>query len=143
MAPQKRISSGTVKNAVVELKTVKEGQVVSVSGKIMSKTGLMTKAQTGTTWALVEIQDSADGGKLRMKCFGAMATVLSILSFLGTFDFHQFRVEKGFSVQMEATPVKGVVVDENKTNLNPDASWDQKEYGPLTDTNPGEDKTCS
>ena len=103
MAPKKGTSSGTVKNAVVELKTVKEGQVVSVSGKIMSKTGLMTKAQTGTTWAWVEIQDSADGGKLRMKCFGAMATVLSKLGFLETWDFHQFRVEKGLSFVMEAS----------------------------------------
>ena len=116
MAPKSRISSGTVRHAVVKMKTIKEGQVVSVSGKVMSKTGLMTKAQTGTTWAWVDIQDSADGGKLRMKCFGEMATVISKLRFLGTFDFYQFRVEKGFSVQMEATPVKGVVVDENKTD---------------------------
>jgi hypothetical protein len=44
---------------------------------------------------------------------------------------------------MQATPVKGVVVDEIKTNLNPDATWDQKEYGPLTDINPGEEKTSN
>ena len=140
MPPKKRTSAGTVKNAVVGLKTIKEGEVVSVSGKVMSKTGIMTKAQTGTTWAWVDIQDSDDGGKLRIKGFSNMAQKISELKFLGTFDFHQFRVEKGFSIGLEATPVKGVVVDENQTNLNPDASWDQKEYGPLTDINPGEDK---
>ena len=41
MAPKKRTSSGTVKNALVQLKTVKEGQIVSVQGKVMSKTGVM------------------------------------------------------------------------------------------------------
>ena len=34
-------------------------------------------------------------------------------------------------------------MDENKTNLNPDATWDQREYGPLTDINPGEEKTSN
>ena len=41
MAPKKRTSTGTVKNALVQLRTVKEGQIVSVQGKIMSKTGVM------------------------------------------------------------------------------------------------------
>ena len=41
MAPKKRTSTGTVKNAVVQLRTVKEGQIVSVQGKAMSKTGVM------------------------------------------------------------------------------------------------------
>ena len=41
MAPKKRTSTRTVKNAMLELKTVKEGQIVSVQGKIMSKTGVM------------------------------------------------------------------------------------------------------
>ena len=140
MAPKKRTSSGTVKHAVVELKTIKEGQVVSVSGKVMSKTGLMTKAQTGTTWAWADIQDSEDGGKMRIKGFKELAKRIAELKFLGTFDFHQFRVDRGFSVPWEASPGKGSSVDENPTNLNPDATWDQKEYGPLTDTNPGEDK---
>ena len=41
MAPKKRRSTVNVKNALVELKTVKEGQIVSVQGKVMSKTGVM------------------------------------------------------------------------------------------------------
>ena len=41
MAPKKRTSTANVKNALVKLKTVKEGQIVSVQGKIMSKTGVM------------------------------------------------------------------------------------------------------
>ena len=143
MAPKKRTSSGTVKNAVVELKNVKEGQVVSVSGKVMTKSGLMTKSATGTVWAWVDIQDSEDGSKLRLKSFGAMAKIIAKLKFLETFDFHNFKVEKGFGVQFEATPVKGVVVEENKINLNPDATWDQKEYVPLTDINPGEEKSSN
>ena len=69
MAPKKRTSSGTVKHVVVELKTIKEGQIASVSGEVMSKTGLMTSAKTGTTWACADIQDSEDGGKMRIKGF--------------------------------------------------------------------------
>jgi len=142
MAPKKRTSSGTVKHVVVEMKTIKEGQVVSVSGKVMSKTGLMTSAKTGTTWAWADIQDSEDGRMMRIKGFKELAKRVAELKFLHTFDFHQFRVEKGFSVPWEASPGKGSSVVENLTNLNPDATWDQKEYGPLTDTNPGEDKNA-
>lgn len=78
-----------------------------------------------------------------MTSFGAMAKNIAKLNFLGTFDFHNFKVEKGFGVQFEAVPMKGAVVEDNETNLNPDATWDQKEYGPLTDINPGEDKTSN
>ena len=144
MAPKKRTSSGTVKNALVQLKNVKEHQVVSVSGKVMSKSGLMTKSATGTVWAWVDIQDAEEGSKLRLKSFGAMANRIAKLKFLETFDFHNFKVEKGFGVQFEAAPVKGgAVVEENKINLNPDATWDQKEYGPLTDLQPGEEKSSN
>ena len=41
MAPKKRTSTGTVKNALVRLRTVKEGPIASVQGKVMSKTGVM------------------------------------------------------------------------------------------------------
>ena len=41
MASKKRTSTGNVKNALVRLRTVKEGQIVSVQGKVMSKTGVM------------------------------------------------------------------------------------------------------
>ena len=106
MAPKKRTSTGTVKNSMVELKSVKEGQVVSVSGKVMTKSGLMTKVTTGTVWAWVEIQDSEDGGKLRVKCFNSMAKIIAKLKFLGTYEFHNFKVDKGYGVLLEAIPQK-------------------------------------
>ena len=99
MAPKKKTSLGTVKNAVVQLKNVKIGQVVSVSGKVMTTSGLMTKPATGTVWAWVDIQDSEDGSKLRLKSFGPMAKIVARLKFLETFDFHNFKVETGFGVQ--------------------------------------------
>ena len=143
MAPKKSTSSGTVKNAVVAFKSVSEGQVVSVSGKVMTKSGLMTSTKTGTVWAWVDIQDSEDGNKLRMKGFGAQAKVIAKLEFLATFDFHNFQIEKRFGVQFEASPLKGATVEENPRNLNPDDTWDQREYGPLTDINPGEESSSN
>ena len=140
MPPKKRTSSGSVKSPVVGLKTIKDGETASVAGKVMSKTGVMTNAQTGNSWAWVEIQDSGDGGKIRVKGFGDWARKLSGLSFLETVEFHQFRVAKGYNGGLEASSGKTSNVDSVKTNLNPDNTWDQKEYGPLTDIDPGEEK---
>ena len=41
MAPKKRNSTGAIKGTFVDVNSVKAGQVVSVKGKVMTKSGLM------------------------------------------------------------------------------------------------------
>ena len=138
MAPKKRTSAGAIKNAVVPIQRVREGDTVSVAGKILTKSGLLTKASTGTVWAWADIQDSEEGGKLRVKAFHPVAKHLAKSKFLDTFIFHNFKVEKGFGVALEALPMKGGSIEPSEVKMNPDDTWDHKEYGPLTDINPGE-----
>ena len=42
MAPKKRSSTGSVKTAFVDIKDVRPGQIMSVKGKVLSKSGTMT-----------------------------------------------------------------------------------------------------
>ena len=41
MVPKKRTSTGAVKSAFVAVKNVKDGQTVSVKGKVMRKSGIL------------------------------------------------------------------------------------------------------
>ena len=80
---------------------------------------------------------------MRVKGFGAQADVIADLEFLSTFDFHNFKIEKGLGVKFEAVVQKGGTVEANTTNLNPEDTWDVKEYGPLSDISPGQDKSSN
>ena len=42
MAPKKRTSTGAVKTAFVAVKNVKDGQTVSVKGKVLSKSAIVS-----------------------------------------------------------------------------------------------------
>ena len=143
MAPKKRTSSGSIKNAVVSIDKVKEGDTVSVVGKILTKSGLLTKASTGTVWAWADIQDSEAGGKLRVKAFHPLAKQVAKSKFLDTCVFHNFKVDKGFGVALEALAMRGGFIEPHEVKMNPDDTWDHKEYGPLTDINPGEERTSN
>ena len=101
------------------------------------------KASTGTVWAWADIQDSEAGGKLRVKAFHPVAKQVANSKFLDTCVFHNFKVEKGFGVALEALAMKGGFIEPREVKMNPDDTWDHKEYGPLTDINPGEDKTSN
>jgi hypothetical protein len=53
MAPKKRKSTGEIKTNFVALSDVKPGQVVSVKGKVMTKTGVMIFGCTSSYSSLV------------------------------------------------------------------------------------------
>ena len=42
MAPKKRTSTGAVKSAFVAIKNVKDGQTVSIKGKVLSKSAVVS-----------------------------------------------------------------------------------------------------
>ncbi len=52
-------------------------------------------------------------------------------------------MEKGLGVKFEAVVQKGGTVEAFPTNLNPEGTWDLKEYGPLSDISPGQDKSSN
>ena len=80
---------------------------------------------------------------MRMKGFGAQADAIANLEFLNTFDFHNFKTEKGLGVKFEAVVQKGGCVENTPTTLNVEGTWDVKEYGPLSDISPGQDKSSN
>ena len=80
---------------------------------------------------------------MRMNGFGAQADIIADLEFLSTFDFHNFKTEKGLGVKFEAVVQKGGTVEANSTNLNPEGTWDVKKYWPLADISPGQDKSSN
>ena len=135
MAPKKRTSAGTIKNAVVPIQRVKEGDTVSVAGKILTKSGLMRQGSTGILWAWADIQDSAAGGKLRVKAVWPQRAVLQVArsKFMDTFIFHNFKVEKGFGAALEAVAVRGAFIEPRCVKMNPDDTWDHQCYGLLTE----------
>ena len=74
-----------------------------------------------------------------------MATVIAGLEFLETYDFHNFKTEKGLGIKMEAVMQKGGTVEAAASSLNAEGTWDQLVYGPFSDIKAGEDikKTIS
>ena len=76
---------------------------------------------------------------MKMKGFGSMATVIAGLEFMETYDFHNFKTEKGLGIKMEAFIQKGGTVEAAASSLNAEGTWDQKEYGSLSDIKAGED----
>ena len=80
---------------------------------------------------------------MRMKGFGAYAETIANLEFLNMFDFHNFKTEKGLGVKFEAVVQKGGCVENTRGNLNVEGTWDVKEYGPLSDVSPGQDKSSN
>ena len=76
-----------------------------------------------------------------MKAFGDQAKQLVALKFLGTYDFVSFQCELGNGGKTECKMQKGSAVEKAADPLDTEDTWDQREYGPLSDIVPGKTKT--
>ena len=131
LAQRKRTATGSIKTFIGSCSTVKSCQIVSISGKILSKSGLIwDRGSTKHAW--VEIQDFSEGGRLKVCASGSMAEQLSNLKFLKTYAFHNFMMQH-FGLRFKALALKEAWVEAQDHDLDPNHTWDKKEYGPLSD----------
>ena len=129
LAQRKRTATGSIETFISSCGTLKSGQVVSISGKILSKSGLIwDRGSTKHAW--VEIQDFSEDVRLKVCASGSMAEQLSNLKFLKTYAFHNFMMQH-FGLRFKALALKEAWVEAQKHDLDSDHTWDKKVYEPL------------
>ena len=131
LAQRKRTATGSIQTFISSCSTLKSGQLVSISGKILSKSGLIwDRGSTKHAW--VEIQDFSEGCRLKVCASGSMAEQLSNLKFLKTYAFHNFMLQH-FGLRFKALALKEAWVEAQDHDLDSNHTWDKKVYGPLSD----------
>ena len=124
MAPKKRMTNGTVKCAFKKISELTPKEVVSVTAKIMSKSGAVT-GKTGCTWTRLEIKDSKTGAVSNVKGWNKDAKVLTGLSFMVTYDFMGFDTESSeYGNGLEIKWTEGSSVRKSSTELDAEDVWD-------------------
>jgi len=137
MAPKRRTSSGTMTGTCEAISSVRNGQNVTIKGKIMTKSSIM-KSAAGGEWCWVEIKDTVDCKPFRVKAWGKQAKTLSAMDWLKTYDFHGLQCkESQVDSKLECGMLAKSVVQVAHEQLDEEDNWDCHIYGALTEIAPG------
>ena len=112
------------------ISTVKAGQMVSVKGKVMTKSGVKMKGIC--PWAYADIKDDEMGNTLRIRAEFKQAKVISDLTFLGTYEFHGFLCTESQDGRSMCVTCYGSAIRTADEQLDDEFNWDETEYFPLS-----------